>query len=111
MKIQKEQILDYNTKGFQNHNENFDFLTNKLSKNGHKVETILSKLSELHSVFYKDVDYYTITVLIDGCKNNNLFDNIYDNIYKKQILYKPYNKNKWIYQERHFLDNVGPISL
>ena len=46
MKIQKEQILDYNTKGFQNHNENFDFLTNKLSKNGHKVETILSKLSE-----------------------------------------------------------------
>jgi len=46
MKIQKEQILDYNTKGFQNHNENFDFLINKLSKNGHKVETILSKLSE-----------------------------------------------------------------
>ena len=46
MKIQKEQILDYNTKDFQNHNENFDFLTNKLSKNGHKVETILSKLSE-----------------------------------------------------------------
>jgi L-rhamnose isomerase/sugar isomerase len=45
MKIQKEQILDYNTKGLQNHNENFDFLTNKLSKNGHKVETILSKLS------------------------------------------------------------------
>ena len=46
MKIQKEQILDYNTKGFQNHNKNFDFLTNKLSENGHKVETILSKLSE-----------------------------------------------------------------
>jgi L-rhamnose isomerase/sugar isomerase len=46
MKIQKEQILDYNTKGLQNHNENFDFLTNKLSKNGHKVEEIISKLSE-----------------------------------------------------------------
>jgi L-rhamnose isomerase/sugar isomerase len=46
MKIQKEQILDYNTKGLQNHNENFDFLANKLTKNGHKVEEIISKLSE-----------------------------------------------------------------
>ena len=46
MKIQKEQLLDFNKKGLQNHNEDFDFLANKLGKNGHDVTEIVSKLSE-----------------------------------------------------------------
>lgn len=46
MKIQQEQILDFNKKEIQNHNDNFDFLANKLTKAGHNVETIVSKLSD-----------------------------------------------------------------
>jgi L-rhamnose isomerase/sugar isomerase len=46
MKIQKEQIIDYNNKQLGNHNENFDFLANKLAKSGHNVSDIVSKLSE-----------------------------------------------------------------
>ncbi|KAA5824817.1 sugar isomerase [Algibacter amylolyticus] len=46
MKIQKEQISDYNKKGLENHNDNFDFLANKLSKQGHNVSDIVSKLAE-----------------------------------------------------------------
>ncbi len=46
MKIQKEQILDYNKKGLENHNNNFEFLADKLSKNGHDVPTIVSKLAK-----------------------------------------------------------------
>ncbi|MDA9344164.1 sugar isomerase [Algibacter sp.] len=46
MKIQKEQITDYNKNGLQNHNENFDFLAQNLTKNGHNVSDIVSKLSE-----------------------------------------------------------------
>ena len=46
MKIQQEQISDFNKKELENHKDNFDFLASKLTKNGHKVETIVSKLSE-----------------------------------------------------------------
>ncbi|NRD23027.1 sugar isomerase [Winogradskyella litoriviva] len=46
MKIQKEQITDFNKNGLQNHNENFDFLAQNLAKNGHNVTDIVSKLSE-----------------------------------------------------------------
>ncbi|WP_298499866.1 sugar isomerase [uncultured Algibacter sp.] len=46
MKIQKEQIADYNQKGLESHNESFDFLASKLTKNGHDVKTIVSKLAE-----------------------------------------------------------------
>lgn len=46
MKIQQEKISDFNKKELENHKENFDFLASKLTKNGHKVETIVSKLSE-----------------------------------------------------------------
>ncbi|MEP3836721.1 MAG: sugar isomerase [Algibacter sp.] len=46
MNIQKEQITDYNKKGLENHNEYFDFLSNRLSKNGHDVNAIVSKLAK-----------------------------------------------------------------
>jgi L-rhamnose isomerase/sugar isomerase len=46
MKIQKGQISDYNQKGLESHNESFDFLSNKLSKQGHDVSNIVSKLAE-----------------------------------------------------------------
>ena len=46
MKIQQEKISDFNKKELENHKDNFDFLASKLTKNGHKVETIVSKLSE-----------------------------------------------------------------
>jgi len=45
MKIKKNLISDYNKKGLENHNENFDFSANKLAKNGHDVESIVSKLA------------------------------------------------------------------
>ena len=44
MKVQKEHILNYNKSVLENHNENFDFLSNKLSKHGHDVNAIVSKL-------------------------------------------------------------------
>ena len=46
MKLHKEQILKTNKNKLEDHNSNFDFLANKLTKNGHQVENILSKLSE-----------------------------------------------------------------
>ena len=46
MKIQAENIQDANKNLLDAHNENFDFLANKLTKNGHKVEDILNKLAE-----------------------------------------------------------------
>ena len=46
MKIQQEQISSFNKKEIQNHNDNFDFLANKLTKQGHNVQTIVSKLSD-----------------------------------------------------------------
>ena len=46
MKITTEQIQDSNKAGLGSHKENFDFLANKLTKNGHNVEAILSKLAD-----------------------------------------------------------------
>ncbi|MDG1729314.1 MAG: sugar isomerase [Algibacter sp.] len=46
MKIEKEKILDLNKKGLESHKESFDFLSNKLSKNGCDVNTIISRLSQ-----------------------------------------------------------------
>ncbi|MGY6647988.1 sugar isomerase [Wenyingzhuangia sp. IMCC45574] len=45
MKINKNQISEYNKIGIQDHNENYDFITNKLAKNGHDVNTIIDKLA------------------------------------------------------------------
>lgn len=46
MKIQKDQILKCNQSKSDNHHQNFDFLSNKLSKQGYDVNAILSKLSD-----------------------------------------------------------------
>ncbi|WP_204344037.1 sugar isomerase [Psychroserpens algicola] len=46
MKIQKEQITDFNKNGLQNHSENFDFLAHKLNKQGYDVSDIVSKLAD-----------------------------------------------------------------
>lgn len=46
MKIQKEQILDFNKAGLSNHLESFDFLANKLTKQGADVKNIVSKLAD-----------------------------------------------------------------
>ncbi|WP_136482883.1 sugar isomerase [Cognatitamlana onchidii] len=46
MNIQKEQVLESNKKSLKNHEESYDFLANKLSKQGHDVSGIISKLSE-----------------------------------------------------------------
>lgn len=46
MKIQPENIQDANKNLLDAHNDSFDFLANKLTKNGHNVEGILNKLAE-----------------------------------------------------------------
>lgn len=46
MKIQQDQIIDFNKKELENHNDNYNFLTNKLTKQGYNVETIVSKLAD-----------------------------------------------------------------
>ncbi len=46
MKIHSEKIQDANKNILDTHNDNFDFLANKLTKNGHDVETILKKLTD-----------------------------------------------------------------
>ncbi|GAA4815084.1 sugar isomerase [Litoribaculum gwangyangense] len=46
MKLQKDQILSCNKSEMENHNESFDFLSNKLNKQGHDVNNILSRLAE-----------------------------------------------------------------
>ncbi|WP_282135241.1 sugar isomerase [Seonamhaeicola maritimus] len=46
MKIQKQQVLDYNEKSLKSHEDSFDFLANKLSKEGHDISGIISKLSD-----------------------------------------------------------------
>ena len=46
MKINKEQIHDSNLIGITSHQENFDFLANRLTKNGYDVTSLVSKLSE-----------------------------------------------------------------
>lgn len=46
MKINKQQLQDINSKSISDHNDNFDFLANSLSKKGHNVSEIISKLSQ-----------------------------------------------------------------
>ncbi|MFS4482784.1 sugar isomerase [Hyunsoonleella sp. 2307UL5-6] len=46
MEINKDQISESNKKGLSSHSENFDFLANKLAKNGHDVNAIVSKLAK-----------------------------------------------------------------
>ena len=46
MRVSKEQIFDFNKNGLEGHNDSFDFLANQLSKQGHNVTDIVSKLSE-----------------------------------------------------------------
>jgi L-rhamnose isomerase/sugar isomerase len=46
MIINNDHIQDSNKSKNQEHSENFDFLANKLTKNGHDVSNIVSKLSE-----------------------------------------------------------------
>ncbi|MEP5338760.1 MAG: sugar isomerase [Algibacter sp.] len=46
MKINKEQIQDINGKLIGDHNDDFDFLANKLSQKGHNISEIISKLSQ-----------------------------------------------------------------
>lgn len=46
MEINKDQIQDSNKKNLGTHKEDFDFLSNRLTKNGHDVSNIVSKLSD-----------------------------------------------------------------
>ena len=46
MNISKDQLSDVNGKGLSAHNENYDFLANKLTNQGKDVTAIVSKLSE-----------------------------------------------------------------
>ncbi|WP_298338638.1 sugar isomerase [uncultured Algibacter sp.] len=46
MKVSQNQILESNKKGLENHNENFDFLANKLTKQGKDVNELVSKLAD-----------------------------------------------------------------
>lgn len=46
MKIQKEQILDFNNSAIVSHKEDFNFLAEKLTNKGCDVDTIISKLSD-----------------------------------------------------------------
>lgn len=46
MKIQQEQISDYNQQELKNHSESFDFLANRLTNNGHNVNDIVSNLAD-----------------------------------------------------------------
>ena len=45
MKIQKEQIEDFNKKEIENHNDNFNFLANQITKKGNNISDIVSKLA------------------------------------------------------------------
>ncbi len=44
MRIDKNQLQDINKKKLIQHKENFDFLVNSLSKNGHDIDLIITKL-------------------------------------------------------------------
>ena len=46
MKINQPEISDYNQKAVKEHNENFDFLSNKLTNQGKDVKNILTRLAE-----------------------------------------------------------------
>jgi L-rhamnose isomerase/sugar isomerase len=46
MRIDKNQLDDVNRKDIIEHNEHFDFLANKLAKNGKNVDAIIKKIEE-----------------------------------------------------------------
>jgi L-rhamnose isomerase/sugar isomerase len=46
MKINQPEISDFNQKAVKEHNENFDFLSNKLTNQGKDVNSIVAKLAE-----------------------------------------------------------------
>jgi len=46
MRIDKNKIEDKNNKELTQHKESFDFLSNSLSKNGHNVDNIITKLAD-----------------------------------------------------------------
>jgi len=46
MKINQSEVSDYNQKRVKNHNDSFDFLANKLIKQGKEVNSIVAKLAE-----------------------------------------------------------------
>lgn len=46
MNINSDHIQDSNKSKHQEHSESFDFLANRLTKNGHNISNIVSKLSE-----------------------------------------------------------------
>ncbi|PCJ94484.1 MAG: sugar isomerase [Flavobacteriaceae bacterium] len=45
MRIEREQIQDNDKKNIAHHQEDFDFISNRLTKNGHNVDAIVTKLS------------------------------------------------------------------
>lgn len=45
MKIQKEQLLDFNNSSMNSHKDNYTFLANKLTNKGYNVAAIVSKLA------------------------------------------------------------------
>ena len=46
MKIQKEQLLDFNNLSINSHKDNYNFLANQLTNKGYNVDSIVSKLAE-----------------------------------------------------------------
>ncbi len=46
MKINQDQVSESNKSGLDNHKDNFDFLANKLTKQGKDVNAIVSKLAD-----------------------------------------------------------------
>ncbi|WP_242155547.1 sugar isomerase [Aestuariivivens sediminis] len=46
MKLQKDQIADFNKRSINYHNDNFDFLGNNLRKKGYDVDQIIAKLTD-----------------------------------------------------------------
>ncbi len=46
MKINQSEVSDYNQKRVKDHNDSFDFLANKLIKQGKEVNSIVAKLAE-----------------------------------------------------------------
>ena len=46
MRIQQDQLIEQSKKELGNHKEDFDFLANKLDKNGKNVNSIISKLEK-----------------------------------------------------------------
>jgi len=46
MKIQKEQLQDFNNLSINSHKDNYNFLANQLTNKGYNVDSIVSKLAE-----------------------------------------------------------------